>query len=700
MANSNGLKFSIQAKLGITLGVLVVGFSLFGIASLGAMSKLNVNGPIYQRIVQGKDLIADILPPPEYILESYLVILQLTNTVNADEIDALIKRLQVLKNDYDTRHVYWQNQELEPDVNQLLLEQSYDSAKAFYTEAQQNFIPSVQKNDVEATKTSLTKLSVYYEKHRQAIDTAVQNITKHNTLEEENAQSLLNIYDLGLIAIFIFSIMITSLMMWRVSVGIVKSLKSTREIARSIAIGNLNSTIDISKDDEIGDLLREMNTMQQAINAFVMAQEAMATQHNNGFIQAKLDTTKFEGTYAQMAHQVNALVQSRIAVTQQVLSIISQYAKGDFSADMESLPGETQIITQTVNSIKSALLAINNEIELLAKAGANGDFSKRANANAFDFMFHNMLNDLNLLLSTCDNGFNDILRVSNALAQGDLTKKISNTYPGTFGKVQEGINSTVENLQALISEIKQSTHQINTTAQEIAEWNNDLSNRTEKQAASLEETASSMTELTSTVQHNAENAKQANELAKDAAEIANQGGVVVGSVVTMMDDINDSSRKVVEIISVIDNIAFQTNILALNAAVEAARAGEQGRGFAVVATEVRNLAQRAAAAAGEIKGLISNSVEKVEEGSQLVERAGKTMREILNSVQGVTGIMQEITAASLEQSMGIAQVNNAITQMDEVTQQNAALVEQAASGAESLEDQAKNLSVVVANFKT
>jgi methyl-accepting chemotaxis protein len=168
----------------------------------------------------------------------------------------------------------------------------------------------------------------------------------------------------------------------------------------------------------------------------------------------------------------------------------------------------------------------------------------------------------------------------------------------------------------------------------------------------------------------------------------------------MMDDINDSSRKVVEIISVIDNIAFQTNILALNAAVEAARAGEQGRGFAVVATEVRNLAQRAAAAAGEIKGLISNSVEKVEEGSQLVERAGKTMREILNSVQGVTGIMQEITAASLEQSMGIAQVNNAITQMDEVTQQNAALVEQAASGAESLEDQAKNLSVVVANFKT
>jgi methyl-accepting chemotaxis protein len=268
-----------------------------------------------------------------------------------------------------------------------------------------------------------------------------------------------------------------------------------------------------------------------------------------------------------------------------------------------------------------------------------------------------------------------------------------------FGKVKEGMNCTVENLQALVGEIKESTQLINTAAQEIAAGNNDLSQRTEKQAASLEETAASMTELTKTVQHNAENAKEANSLAQAAAGIASKGGIVVGNVVKTMESINESSRKVVEIISVIDNIAFQTNILALNAAVEAARAGDQGRGFAVVATEVRNLAQRAAAAAGEIQSLISDSVDKVEDGSQLVAQAGKTMQEIVYSVKGVTTIMAEITSASVEQSGGIAQVNNAISQMDEVTQQNAALVEQAAAGAESLEDQARKLSVTVANFK-
>jgi methyl-accepting chemotaxis protein len=292
------------------------------------------------------------------------------------------------------------------------------------------------------------------------------------------------------------------------------------------------------------------------------------------------------------------------------------------------------------------------------------------------------------------------LHVSTSLAQGNLTQKITQNYPGTFGKVIEGINCTVENLQALVGEIKDSTLQINTAAQEIAAGNNDLSQRTEKQATSLEETAASMTELTGTVQHNADNATQANQLAREAARIASQGGVVVGNVVTTMDSINESSRKVVEIISVIDNIAFQTNILALNAAVEAARAGEQGRGFAVVATEVRNLAQRAASAAGEIKMLIGDSVDKIEDGSQLVAKAGQTMREIVQAVQGVTAIMGEITAASVEQSAGIAQVNHAISQMDEVTQQNAALVEEAAAGAESLEEEARKLSVTVSNFKT
>lgn len=697
---NNLLKLTIKARLGVILGVLIVGFTLFGVATLQAMNTLNVNGPIYSRIVQGKDLIADILPPPEYIIESYLVVLQLSHATNADEITTLAARFQELEKEYEARHVFWQNEVLENEIKTPLLEDSYKAAQNFYNEAQTTFIPNVQIQNQDMMKASLVKMKESYQAHRQAIDKVVELTTKRNGVDEQHASDLLGNYRIGLIAIFAFSIALASFLTLWISRGILQSLVSARKIANSIAVGRLNSKINITQPDEIGDLLRAMSKMQNALNDFVEAQQEMAKKHAAGYVFHRLDASKFSGTYAQMAHEINELIQSRIVINRRILDIISQYAKGDFSVDMEELPGETIVITKTVDSIKQALLAINNEIEELAKAGANGDFSKRANSGKFEFMFRTMLEDLNKLLTTCDEGFSDILRVSNSLAQGNLTQTIHKTYPGTFGKVAQGINSTVENLQALVEEIKGSTEQINTAAREIAAGNNDLSQRTEKQAASLEETAASMTQLTSTVQHNAENATQANQLAQEAAQIASQGGVVVGNVVKTMDGINESSRKVVEIISVIDNIAFQTNILALNAAVEAARAGEQGRGFAVVATEVRNLAQRAAAAAGEIQQLIDDSVTKVEDGSQLVAQAGQTMQEIVQAVQGVTAIMSEINSASVEQSTGIEQVNHAISQMDDVTQQNAALVEQAAAGAESLEDQARKLSVTVANFKT
>jgi methyl-accepting chemotaxis protein len=280
-----------------------------------------------------------------------------------------------------------------------------------------------------------------------------------------------------------------------------------------------------------------------------------------------------------------------------------------------------------------------------------------------------------------------------------LTKHITSEYQGMFGKLKDDSNLTITQLTDIIGRIKEAAELIGTASKEIADGNVDLSQRTEEQAANLEETAASMEELTSTVKQNADNARQANQLAASASEVAVKGGDVVGQVVYTMSAINDSSKKIVDIISVIDGIAFQTNILALNAAVEAARAGEQGRGFAVVATEVRTLAQRSAAAAKEIKELIGNSVHKVEDGTQLVDQAGKTMEEIVLSVKRVTDIMGEISAASQEQSQGIEQVNQAITQMDEITQQNAALVEQAAAASESMREQAEQLTNAVAKFR-
>jgi methyl-accepting chemotaxis protein-1 (serine sensor receptor) len=294
---------------------------------------------------------------------------------------------------------------------------------------------------------------------------------------------------------------------------------------------------------------------------------------------------------------------------------------------------------------------------------------------------------------------NEMLGHFSAISSGDLTSRIEVKSRNEMGVLMSGLQVMQKSLIETVFNVRQGSTAIGVATQQIAAGNLDLSSRTEEQASSLEETASSMEELTSTVKQNADNARQANQLAASASTVAEKGGVVVAQVVDTMEDINASAKKIVDIICVIDGIAFQTNILALNAAVEAARAGEQGRGFAVVASEVRNLAQRSAAAAKEIKTLIGDSVDKVEIGSKLVAEAGVTMKEVVHGVQQVTDIMSEITAASQEQSAGIEQVNQAISQMDQVTQQNAALVEEAAAAAESLNEQAGKLAEAVSVFK-
>lgn len=291
------------------------------------------------------------------------------------------------------------------------------------------------------------------------------------------------------------------------------------------------------------------------------------------------------------------------------------------------------------------------------------------------------------------------VKIASGVAAGDLTQRIEVASNDETGQLTQALKGMNESLLHIVGRVREGTDTIATAAAEIAAGNLDLSSRTEQQASALEETASSMEELTSTVRQNSENAKKANELAVSASEIALKGGSVVGKVVETMGSINESSRKIVEIISVIDGIAFQTNILALNAAVEAARAGEQGRGFAVVASEVRNLAQRSASAAKEIKSLIDTSVAKISTGSELVTEAGRTMAEIVTSVKRVTDIMGDIAIAGAEQEAGIEQINIAITEMDNTTQQNAALVEEAAAAAGSLQEQAGELLSTVSVFK-
>jgi methyl-accepting chemotaxis protein len=485
---------------------------------------------------------------------------------------------------------------------------------------------------------------------------------------------------------------------WLIASAIVTPLRAATRTAEAIASGRFDNTIKVESRDETGQLMTSMQQMQTQLQRFNGEMQTLVQLQQGDDISHRMPED-FPGDYGTLARGMNTALFEHLDAIIEAMTIMGEYGRGDLRRDMRRLPGQRAALHEALDAVKSNLSAINGDIARLADAAARGDFSARGDEARYQFAFKEMVEALNRLMRQAESGLADVGRIMGAIADGDLSQRVDVRYEGAFGQLAEAANRTAEQLTTIVQGIQRSAESINTAAGEIASGNSDLSVRTEQQAASLEETAASMEELTSTVKQNADSARQANQLVLGAGEVAESGGRVVEDVVTTMASISAASARIADIIGVIDGIAFQTNILALNAAVEAARAGEQGRGFAVVASEVRSLAQRSAAAAKEIKTLISDSVQEVEQGSTLVARAGTTMAEVVTSVKRVTDIMAEISAASAEQSSGIEQVSKTVMQLDETTQQNAALVEEATAAAKSMEDQASDLTRAVAVFR-
>ena len=499
---------------------------------------------------------------------------------------------------------------------------------------------------------------------------------------------------LGFAVILLFSLVITGISVWRLhDVATATRTMMEQPLAKERYISDWYSKID-SGIRRTTAIVRSADT---SLGPY-FAEEAKQSSVVSSELQKKIEALISGPQETELFRQVSEMRKVYLDAREQVskLKAAGQTEEAEKAFQAVFVPGSTKyqkVIMNMLEHQRASIDATAREIDAVANTSRNLLLALAALALAFGVVC------AWVLTMGIVRPLRTAVEIARKVADGDLTAQIDVSAKDETGQLLQALKDMNTSLLNIVGEVRSGTDSIATSSTQIAAGNQDLSSRTEEQAGSLEETASSMEELTSTVKQNADNARQANQLAASAAQVAVKGGAVVAQVVGTMQSINASSNKIVDIISVIDGIAFQTNILALNAAVEAARAGEQGRGFAVVASEVRNLAQRSASAAKEIKTLIGASVEQVNAGSMLVAQAGSTMNDIVDSVQRVSDIITEITAASSEQSVGIDEINRAIGQMDAVTQQNAALVEESAAAAESMQHQAHNLAQVVSVFK-
>ncbi len=688
---------SIKTKLSVVIFMVILGFlAVIGYALFAEKTLL-----LEDRQVKTRHLVE-----AAYSVLSYQHDLQSTGVLTEEQAKAAaISLLKALR--YEKKEYFWLNDmtprivmhptkpELDgQDVSELKDPNGKRVFVAFAETAKKDgagFVSYMWPKPGSATPVSKISYVMHFEPWGWVVGSGIY-IDDINTIFWDSTQRMLGVVGvLMLILLVLLRIIVRS---------ITQPLHEAVDAANKMALGDLSFTLSTTANDETGLLILAMHKTQQSVQALISDADMLVRMAVEGRLSVRADASKHQGDFKEIIQGVNNILDAVVGPLNVAANYVNDIAKGNIPAKItEDYNGDFNIIRNNLNTCIDAVNALVADADKLSHAAVEGRLDVRADVAKHQGDFRKIVQGVNSTLDAIVGPVNEVVRVLEALSKGDLTETIIEDYQGTFGTLKDDANATVAQLTELIKRIKKTADSVKTAAGEIALGNSNLSQRTESQAASLEETAASMQELTATLKHNADNAMQANELAVGASDIARNGGEVVDKVVQTMLSISESSKKIVDIIGVIDAIAFQTNILALNAAVEAARAGDQGRGFAVVASEVRNLAQRSAAAANEIKMLINDSVNKVNIGADLADQAGKTMDKMVDSVGRVTEFMAKISAASIEQSYGIEQVNLAINQMDGVTQQNAALVEEATAAAKSLDAQAQQLTSLLETFQ-
>lgn len=724
---------NLSIRLKLLCGFGVIGFLLviIGGLSIVGMNRLNGNAEfIYKTNLLGvtvmSELRAQMLRRNNFVVWHILANDSATMAAREKSITELDKEIEDLLAKYVPLIVVEEEKKVFAKLQAGIPE--YMEARKKVLQLSKNYSKDAA---AEVQKTELAeKIGVLYD----AVDWLVKENNRQAEESYQSGRDLSTSLNWGMSILNICALLIGAFTVWFVSRSIVENLMNVLDAANQLQNGNLTHRSTVTVQDEIGKLATAFNQMATQIEANV--REALESKYKieavskaQAVIEFNVDGTIMTANQNFLSclgytldeikgHHQRMLAEPAYAASAEYQAFWDKLNRGEFDAGVYRRVGKggKEIwIQASYNPILdgggkvSKIVAFatditgqkqaQSEVEKLIKAAAMGNLSDRIDVGRFQGSAKDLTSSFNQLLDAVVTPLHEAQSVLTALASGDLTKQMTGAYQGEFEQMKTSLNTAITQLTQTVSLVREAVESVTAGSEEISKGSDDLAKRTSEQAGALEETSASMEEMTSTVKQNADNSKQANQLAIAARDIANKGGAVTTRAVDAMGEINKSSKKIADIITVIDEIAFQTNLLALNAAVEAARAGEHGRGFAVVAAEVRNLAQRSATAAKEIKGLINESIQRVTDGTELVNQSGKTLEEIVGSVKRVTDIIAEISAASQEQASGIDQVNKAIMQMDEGTQQNAALVEETASASQSMKEQAKELMRQVEVFK-